>query len=160
MTHTSNAWTAGCGEFNILFSLPSSDVSCSGRQGFREFNILFNLPSSDVSCSGRQSLREYLGWVRDKDPNARLGVLDIWVIPEFINASIEKAVALKTDSNNVFLDIDILTVNFPEGIRMCREAEIPLEVYSFEEDDEDAIKALDPYVSGLTSNQIRFEDIR
>ena len=103
---------------------------------------------------------EYLGWVRDMDPNARLGVLTTWVIPDFINASIETAKALKTDSNHVFLDIDIISADSPDGIRMCREAGIPLEVYCFEEDDEDAMKALDPYVSGLTSNQIRFEDIR
>lgn len=104
---------------------------------------------------------DYLRWVRDQDPKARLGLLEtLWFSQEDFRKNIEVATSLRTGSNEVFLDVNLTMLTFfPSGceqyISLCKEAGIPLEVWTI--DDEATIKNLDPYITGVTSNSLRYD---
>ncbi len=105
---------------------------------------------------------EYLEWVREGDPEARLGLLEaVWLGPGSVAASIEKAKRLQNGSNEVFLDVMYACVLLDGGCAgMCRDAGIPLEVYSLgTADDPQSLSSLDGYISGATTNIYRFEDL-
>lgn len=106
--------------------------------------------------------QQYLEWVRDRDPEARLGILEmVWLGKGSVRQSVEKAKKLRTGYNEVFIDVLYALVKLNEGcIEICREAGIPLEVYSLGTvDDPKALSGLDEYVSGATTNIHRYEDI-
>ena len=106
--------------------------------------------------------KPYLEAVRDCDPEARLGLLIlIWLSTENVEQSIQNVKTLKTGSNEVFLDVYCICINMVEGCAgLCRDAGIPLEAYFIEQDLEEELKKLDPYVTGATTNRIRFDEMR
>lgn len=91
---------------------------------------------------------DFLWWVKAVDPKARLGL----VVSAVSNETITK-VRQKMDSgeNEVFVDcaVDNATA---EAVTICADADIPLEVWTV--DNEDTIRGLYPYVSGVTSNNL------
>lgn len=103
--------------------------------------------------------REFLEWVRDDDPGARLGYLVLlWFTENQFAEILRQATELKTESNEVFLDVNIYTLLITQGtndqyIQMCRDAGFPLEVWTL--DSEDILENLDPYITGVTSNSLR-----
>ena len=104
----------------------------------------------------------YLEWVRERDPNARLGLLGtFWLTTIDFARNVRDAKKLQTGTNEVFLDVNYITLELVPGggrkacVNLCREAGIPLEVWTV--DDELIIRNLDPYITGVTSNHLRFE---
>ncbi len=101
---------------------------------------------------------EYLRWVRDLDPSARLGVLQIfWLTEDDFTRDIQRAKNLQTSSNEVFLDINptlMFMVNDGNNryVSLCREAGIPLEAWTINETY--TLQNLDPYFSGVTSDRL------
>ncbi len=106
--------------------------------------------------------KPYLEAVRDCDPNARLGLLILlWISTDNVEQSIQNVKTLQTGSNEVFLDVYFFCLNMVEGCAgLCRDAGIPLEIYFIELDLEEELKKLDPYVTGVTTNRIRYEEVR
>lgn len=100
---------------------------------------------------------EYLEWVRDRDPEARLGLLAaFWLTGGGFRNILKNTAVLRTGSNEVFLDVNHTMLALGGGIRcveMCREAGIPLEVWTV--DSPDVIRTLDPYITGVTTNSYR-----
>ncbi len=84
----------------------------------------------------------YLGYVKDYDASARLGLL----ASTASSATITAAQGLKTPTNEVFVDCN----NSSDAVALCKAAGIPMEVWTIS--DINVIKALDPYITGVTSN--------
>ena len=105
--------------------------------------------------------RPYLEAVRDCDPDARLGLLILlWLSTDNVEQSIQDVKTLQTGSNEVFLDVYCFCLNMVEGCAgLCRDAGIPLEAYFIELDLEEELKKLDPYVTGATTNRIRYDEL-
>ena len=105
--------------------------------------------------------KPYLEAVRECYPNARLGLLIlIWLSTENVEQSIQNVKTLMTGSNEVFLDVYCFCLTTVEGCSgLCREAGIPLEAYFIEQDREEELIKLDPYVSGATTNSLRFDEL-
>lgn len=91
---------------------------------------------------------DFLWWVKSVDPKARLGLVVSTVSDDTITKVREK---MQSGENEVFVNcaVDNATA---EAVRICAEADLPLEVWTV--DDEDTILALYPYVSGVTSNKL------
>ena len=90
---------------------------------------------------------KYLGYIRDYDETARLGY-----VVNIVNESVtNKAVALKTDNNEIFVDCAYQAVT-NEAVNLCINANIPLEVWTV--NIERDIGALDTYISGVTSDNL------
>ena len=87
-----------------------------------------------------------LGYVKEVDASARLGcVISSTVAQDHIN----KALALKTDTNEVFIDVYVSQgATGHNTVTLCKNAGIPLEVWTA---DGTQIDTLDPYVSGVSS---------
>ena len=79
------------------------------------------------------------------DANARIG----FVCGTVDSAVIDKAIALKTATNEVFIDTSDTSTN---AITLCKNAGVPLERWTI--DTEADIIALDPYITGVTSDNI------
>lgn len=94
----------------------------------------------------------YLSYVKEADSNARLGYL----IEPITSEALENAATLKTDTNEVFMDTNYGKVT-DEIIQMCIDADIPLEVYTV--NDPEKIKAMHPYITGLTTDSQSLEKI-
>lgn len=90
---------------------------------------------------------ESLAFIRELDPKARLGYLT----ERFSEKDVLIAVDLKTDENEVFIDSKYTLVN-SKRVKMCMDAGIPIEVWTI--DTEKEIVALDPYVNGITSDNL------
>lgn len=88
----------------------------------------------------------HLAFVKDKDDHARLGL----VVGEVTSSTISTAQSLQTEHNNVFIDCAHATA--AAGAELCAAARIPLEVWTV--NDVGTVKALDPYVSGVTSDNL------
>ena len=89
----------------------------------------------------------YLGYVKNHDSKARIG----YVVSNITAADITKAQALKTSDNYVFIDGNVSKLT-QATIALCYDAELPLEIWTL--DSESGITALDPYISGVTSNNL------
>lgn len=90
---------------------------------------------------------EYLRSIKSVDEQARLG----FVVGE-VNASIIETVEqLQSGKNEVFLDCSYGNVT-AAAAEMCANANIPLEVWTI--NDENALKNLDIYVSGYSSDNL------
>jgi glycerophosphoryl diester phosphodiesterase len=87
-----------------------------------------------------------LAHIKNKDGHARLG----FIVGEVTGDIIATAQSLQTGHNEVF--IDCAAGGAAAGADLCAEAIIPLEVWTV--NDESAIKTLDPYVSGVTSDNL------
>ena len=87
----------------------------------------------------------FLGYVKNADASARLGLL-----ANPLNSSkISQAVALKTTTNEVFLDAKLSTVT-TSLINSCISNGLPLEVWTVNTEEE--ILGMPSYVSGVTSD--------
>ena len=87
-----------------------------------------------------------LAYIRDKDDHARLG----FVVGEVTADVVATAKSLQTGKNEVF--IDCAAGSAAAGAELCSAALIPLEVWTV--NDENTIKTMDPYVSGVTSDSL------
>lgn len=85
--------------------------------------------------------------VTEVDPEARIG----YVVSVVTIKNILSAMELRTGKNEVFIDSYYLSAQ-PSAVAMCMEQFLPLEVWTV--DTESDILALDPYVSGVTSNTL------
>lgn len=81
--------------------------------------------------------------VKNADSSARLGLL----VTSVTATAIQQAQALKTSTNDVFIDASSDSDN---NVTLCEAANIPLEVYLY--NSSVSIRALKPYVSGVTSD--------
>jgi glycerophosphoryl diester phosphodiesterase len=90
---------------------------------------------------------KFLGWVKTADPYARLGFLTSTFNSTYIN----KGVALKTTTNDVFMDVKLASVN-ESGINTCISKGLPLEVWTVNEESE--ILSMPAYVNGVTSDYL------
>lgn len=90
---------------------------------------------------------EYLTYVKNYDDKARLGYL----VGDVTESNIAIVTGLKTANNEVFVDssYELLT---SEKVALCVNANLPLEVWTI--NDSSVIVSLDPYVSGVTSDNI------
>lgn len=95
---------------------------------------------------------DWLLRIAEINPEARLGILAMSITEELI----EKTESYKKDYENFFIDCDYTALN-EESIALCKEKGIKLEVWTV--DDIEAIKNLDRYVSGVTSNSYVSERI-
>lgn len=91
---------------------------------------------------------DFLWWVQSVDPKARMGLVVSTVNNEAINKVEQK---MKTGQNDVFIDcaVDNATA---DAVRLCADADLPLEVWTV--DDENTVRSLCPYISGVTSNRL------
>ena len=87
----------------------------------------------------------YLGYVRDYDPEARLG----YVVSSVNSGVISAAQALRTEQNQVFVDAGEWG---DAACNLCRAANLPLEVWTVDSGSE--ICAINPYITGVTSNSL------
>lgn len=92
----------------------------------------------------------YLDYVRNCYSKARLGL----VVDEIYEKSLLQVKALKTERNEVFLDS---LEHDKEAVAMCKERDIPLEAWVV--DDEEEVLSLDPYISGITSDNLIADQI-
>lgn len=90
---------------------------------------------------------EYLEYIKAVDETARLG----WPTWKPTANDITTCKSLLTGKNEVFCDPPATTVT-DEICDMFREENIPLEVWTI--DSEDAVLALNPYISAVTSNTL------
>lgn len=90
----------------------------------------------------------YLAYIKAVDPKARLGFIVGEVNAATIN-TIKKT--LQTGHNEVFADCACGNVT-EDAVALCADADIPLEVWTL--NIESALFALDPYVSGVTSDNL------
>lgn len=88
-----------------------------------------------------------LGYVKNADPKARLGLVraNESCISEL---TISQALALKNDTNEVFIDVDYTKLN-EESIQRAITNDFPVEAWTV---PASAIPAIDPYITGYTSD--------
>lgn len=86
----------------------------------------------------------FLAYIRDYDKTARLGY-----VCSLSSTTINTARNLRTGENEVFLDCSYSTVT---DVSECVDADIPVEVWTV--NSAGAIKNLNPYVSGVTSDSL------
>ena len=89
----------------------------------------------------------YLSHIKECDPKARLG----YVVMEVTDEAISFVSNLKTGSNDVFIDAysDVLTHT---QVAKCINADVAVEVWTV--NDAITVNALDPYISGITSDSL------
>lgn len=90
---------------------------------------------------------DFLVWVKSVDPKARLGFVVSAVNATTINTIKQK---LQSGQNEVF--VDCAYANASAAVQLCMDADIPLEVWTLNSESE--LIALDPYVSGVTSDNL------
>lgn len=88
----------------------------------------------------------YLAYIKEADPKARLG----YVVNTIDSAVISKALGLQGD-NDVFIDCNYENAD-ADAVSLCANADIPLEVWTV--NGKNALLALNPYVSGVTSDSL------
>ena len=94
-------------------------------------------------CTWISFLSSLLGYVSAEYGKARLG----YVVSSVTSSTVANAIGLKNGTNEVFIDSSTRT---SAEILLCKNANIPLEVWTI--DSASTIKALDRYISGVTSN--------
>ena len=87
----------------------------------------------------------YLGYVKAYDASARLGYL----VSTMNSTAISTAQGLQTTSNEVFIDT---SATGSTAVSLCKAAHLPMEVWTI--DSASTIKGLDPYITGVTSNEL------
>lgn len=87
----------------------------------------------------------FLSIVKAYDANARLGLIS----QSISSSSVETALGLRTESNEVFLDSGDYS---QAAVNLCSAQGIPLEIYTI--DTESGIIGMNPYVTGITSNKL------
>lgn len=89
----------------------------------------------------------YLEYVKNYDEKARLG----HVVFDVTSSDITTASGLLTTENEVFVDARYSTIT-DAMINLCKTAKLPLELWIVE--SEAGIVALNPYITGVTSNEL------
>ena len=92
----------------------------------------------------------YLDYVRNCYSKARLGL----IVDEIQEKSLLQVKALKTERNEVFLNS---LEHDDAAVAICKERDIPLEAWVV--DDVEEVKSLDPYISGITSDNLIADQI-
>lgn len=88
-----------------------------------------------------------LSAISERDPQARLGY-----VVQYVSAQKAlTAISLRNGLNDVFIDSNYFTVK-DDIIALCYNLGLPLEVWTV--DTVEAILALDPYITGVTSNTL------
>ena len=90
--------------------------------------------------------------VKNYNDSLRLGFVVGYIDDNMINT----ALTLKTDCNEVFMDCNYSTVT-NENVIQCMNNDLPLEVWTI--NGEDLITSLNPYVSGVTSDNLIASDV-
>lgn len=104
----------------------------------------------------KYGMRDFVSWISYRQENldkfknlyakARLGVICDAISQE----AIDIARTLKTNDNSVFLSAGYSSTYDESNVNLCINADIPLEVWTV--DIPADIEALNPYISGITSN--------
>lgn len=94
----------------------------------------------------------YLSAIVTLDPTARVGLL--WGVGALTDTGINNALALSTGANDVFIDSATYT---SADIALVKAAGIPLEAWTL--NTASSILALDPYITGVTSNNLIASDV-
>ena len=84
-----------------------------------------------------------LRYVKAADPSARLG----FVVNSITADAVTTALGLRNDVNEVFIDSGT-----NDNISLCMDADIPVERWTVNSNN--AVFALDPYISGVTSDNV------
>jgi hypothetical protein len=92
-------------------------------------------------------LNYHLGYVKDINPSARLGL----VCGEVLETTISLATDLTNDSNEVFIDAQS-SVLTDDMVQLCIDADIPLEVWTINASG--SVNTMNPYISGVTSDSL------
>lgn len=93
----------------------------------------------------------YLGYVKEVDPDARLG----YVVSAITAAKLEEAVALRSGTNDVFIDAKYSSLT-AANVNGCVSLGLPLEVWTV--DDPSWFGTMHPYISGVTTDTLNAED--
>lgn len=96
---------------------------------------------------------DFLVWVKAVDPKARLGFIVDSVDVTTINTVKQK---LQSDYNEVFIDCAAGNAA-ADVVELCVEADIPVEVWTV--NNKATILGLNPYISGVTSDNLVASDI-
>ena len=86
----------------------------------------------------------FLQYVKNYDEEARLGF-----IADVTSSTIATANGLKTGKNEVFMDVNYTYVK-DSKVALCMANDLPMEVWTV--NDANTIKKLNPYISGVTSD--------
>lgn len=95
---------------------------------------------------------EFLNYVKEADGTARLGYL----VDDITDSVIETANRLKNGENEVFIDANYINVT-DKKVALCIEQDLPLEVWTV--NDAAVIEAMNPYISGVTSDTLNAREI-
>lgn len=90
----------------------------------------------------------YLEYVKNYDPNARLGFV-VSNIDSNVTTAVER---LKTDTNDVFIDCSYGIIT-NDMVNMCIDHDIPLELWTVNNSGW-IVSNMHPYVSGVTSDSV------
>lgn len=90
---------------------------------------------------------KYLGYVKNVDPNARLG----YVMDDVTEAAITTALGLQTGTNEVVIDAGFGRLT-TETVQLCIDADLPLEVWTV--NSASNINNMHTYISGVTSDSV------
>ena len=88
---------------------------------------------------------DFLGIIKEYAPSVRLGLITTTLAAGYV----QRALALKTASNEVFIDSDKWNT---DGVQACISENMPLEVWTV--DSESTLLGLPDYVTGVTSNSL------
>jgi|GEM_PF-3255630 len=107
---------------------------------------------------------DLLEYVRDRDNTARLGYL-IDGSRQNTLQEINKAISLKTDKNEVFIDANYYPLrdnvntgnNLEDCINACIAFDFALEVWTVNSADD--IRKMDPFISGVTSDNLNAGEV-
>ncbi len=107
------------------------------------------------NCSFISFNLTYLGYVRDYCPTARLGYLANTLVDNDFGTWQQRLNSLRTENNDVFFDVRHDLV--PDVIDYCKTNLYPIEIWTV--NDEDVIKNMDSYISGVTSDNLIVDDV-
>ncbi|WP_051656802.1 glycerophosphodiester phosphodiesterase family protein [Butyrivibrio sp. AE3004] len=137
---------------------PYIEIKDNGKDYIKHIKRLVDMVKHIDLCTGVTWISfhyEYLECVKKLDSKARLGLLTA-CLPGTELKIIKQANSLQTGENEVFLDIMLSSVS-NALITQCKKNNVPLEVWTIAKADE--VVKLNPYISGITTNQIHYNDI-
>lgn len=103
-----------------------------------------------ISWISRQTT--YLEYIKNYDPAARL----IYSPDDITEESIATGLTLKTDKNEVVVNVEYTDIT-DEKVALCIANGFPLETYTV--NSESVIQSLNPYVTGVTSDNLNAGEI-
>ena len=90
------------------------------------------------------------------DPTARVGYL-IMANNANVENEVKRTVALSTMYNEAFISLDYTSPSLNDYVEACVGKGVPVEVWSV--NDETAIKALSPYITGITTDILLADEV-